>query len=250
MAQVALKKEYNRSGFQSAKGSSLKATIRDQSGAGKKRVGELLSKEGYITSTQLDEAIKYQEKNPGRLSSILVRLGYVDEETIVKVLSRLNNYPIALPSKLKPDPEALKVLAFNTAKNFMAFPIKLNGDTLEITMSEPTDTDAVERLQTEIHKSLRVFISAEKDIVEAYREHYRIDDEEYAKLSGGMETETEEEDIPITQVDDFGSLVSEAVDEIELAAPSDEDDISDEFSAGDAPIIKLVNGILIRAMKG
>ena len=224
MAQPALKKEYNRSEFQSPKSSSLKATIRDQSGAGKKRLGEMLSKEGYINSTQLDEAIKYQEKNPGRLGSILVRLGYVDEDTIVKVLSRLNNYPIALLPKLKPDPEALKILPFDTAKNFMAFPIKLNGDTLEVTMSEPTDSEAVEKLQTEIRKSIRVFISAEKDIVDAYREHYKIDDEEYAKLSGGKEAEIEEEEeIPVTQVDDFGSLVSEAVGEIELTSPTDDE---------------------------
>ena len=233
----------------SAKGSSLKATIRDQSGAGKKRVGELLSKEGYITSTQLDEAIKYQEKNPGRLSSILVNLGYIDEETIVKVLSRLNNYPIALLPKIKPDPKAIEVLPFDTAKKYMAFPIKINGDTLEVTMSEPTDSEAVEKLQTEIRMSLRVFISAEQDIIEAYREHFKISDEEAANLSGqkGAEIE-EEEEVPITQVDDFGSLVSEAVDVIELTTPTDEDDFADEFSAGDAPIIKLVNGILIRAI--
>jgi type IV pilus assembly protein PilB len=249
MAQVALKKEYNRSGFQSPQSSSLKATIRDQSGAGKKRIGEMLSKEGYITRTQLEEAIKYQEKNPGRLGTILVRLGYVDEETIVKVLSRLNNYPIALLPKLKPDPEAIKVLPYEIAKKYMTFPIKEKGETLEVAMSEPTDTDAVERLQTEIHKSLRVFISAEKDIVEAYREHYEIDDEEYAKLAGGKEAGIEEEEeIPVTQVDDFGSLVSEAVGEIELTSPTDENDFADEFSAGDAPIIKLVNGILIRAI--
>jgi type IV pilus assembly protein PilB len=249
MAIPPAKRQPNSAMSRSSKGSSLKATIRDQSGAGKKRVGELLSKEGYISSTQLEEAIKYQEKNPGRLGSILVRLGYVDEETIVKVLSRLNNYPIAFLPKLKPDPEAIKILPFDTAKNFMAFPIKLNGDTLEVTMSEPTDSEAVEKLQTEIRKSLRVFISSEKDIVAAYREHYEIDDEEYAKLAGGKEAGIEEEEeIPVTQVDDFGSLVSEAVGEIELTSPTDENDFADEFSAGDAPIIKLVNGILIRAI--
>ena len=208
MAQPALKKEYNRPGFQTSKSSSLKATIRDQSGAGKKRIGEMLSKEGYITSTQLDEALKFQEKNPGRLGSILVRLGYVDEETIVKVLSRLNNYPIALLPKLEPDPEALKILSFDIAKKYMAFPIKHKGEILEVTMSEPTDTDAVERLQTEIRKNLRIFISAEKDIVDAYREHYKIDEEEYTKLAGRTEAEIEaEKEIPVTQVDDFGSLL-------------------------------------------
>ncbi len=231
----------------SSKSSSLKATIRDQSGAGKKRIGELLSKEGYITSNQLSEAVGYQERNPGRLSSILVKLGYVDEDTIVKVVSRLNNYPVALLSKITPDPKALDILSYDIAKNFMAFPMKLQEDTLEVTMFEPTDTDAVEKLQTELRKNLKVFISSEKDIIDAYRTHYKINDEEYEKLASEKEIEIEDDE-PITQVDDFGSLVSEAVDEIELTMPTDDDGIGDEFSAGDAPIIKLVNGMLIRAI--
>ena len=44
------------------KSSSLRATIKDQSGAGKTRIGEILSKEGQITSLQLDEALKIQKK--------------------------------------------------------------------------------------------------------------------------------------------------------------------------------------------
>ena len=213
MVQPATKKQVNPSKLNPSKSSSLKATIRDQSGAGKKRIGEMLSKEGYMTSTQLDEALKYQDKNGGRLGSILVKLGYIDEETIVNVLNRINNYPIALLSKIKPDPKALEILPYDIAKKYMAFPIKQKGETLEITMSEPTDTDAVEQLQTEIHKSLTLFIAPEKEIAEAYRTHYKIDDEEYAKLVGEKEVETEE-DMPVTQVDDFGSLVSEAVGEI------------------------------------
>ena len=247
MAQPAAKKQANSLKPKPSKSSSLKATIRDQSGAGKKRIGEMLSKEGYITSTQLDEALNYQEKNGGRLGSILVKLGYIDEETIVNVLNRINNYPIALLSKIKPDPKALEVLPYDIAKKYMAFPIKQKGETLEITMSEPTDTVAVEQLQAEIHKNLTVFIASEKDITDAYRTHYKIDDGEYAKLVGEKEIETEE-DMPVTEVDDFGSLVSEAVGEIELTSPTDDDDFADEFSAGDAPIIKLVNGILIRAI--
>ena len=247
MVQPAAKKQANPSKLTPSKSSSLKATIRDQSGAGKKRIGEMLSKEGYITSTQLDEALKYQDKNGGRLGSILVKLGYIDEETIVNVLNRINNYPIALLSKIKPDPKALEVLPYDIAKKYMAFPIKQKGETLEITMSEPTDTVAVEQLQAEIHKNLTVFIASEKDITDAYRTHYKIDDGEYAKLVGEKEIETEE-DMPVTEVDDFGSLVSEAVGEIELTSPTDDDDFADEFSAGDAPIIKLVNGILIRAI--
>jgi len=230
------------------KASSLKATIRDQSGAGKTRIGELLSKEGHITSTQLEEALKYQKKNYDRLGSILIKLGYIEEETIVNVLNRLYNYPVALLSGLNPEAEVFDVLPYETAKKYMAFPMKLDGETLEVTMAEPTDSTAVEKLQNEIHKNISVSVSREADIIEAYRTHYKIDDDEYNSLAKKKVKTQEDESVPITEVEDFGSLVSEAVGDVELSTPQDDDGSSEEFSAVDAPIIKLVNGIMIKAV--
>lgn len=232
----------------SGRGSSLKATIRDQSGAGRTRIGQLLSKEGHITSTQLEEALNYQTKHSGRLGSILIRLGYIEEETIVNVLNRLYNYPVALLSDYDPDPETLKALPYDLAKKYMAFPLKLDGDTLEITMVEPTDAGAVENLQNDIHKCLSIHVSTEKDIVEAFRTYYGIDAAEYECLLGSSSSKEEEETLKVSEVEDFGSLVSEAVGGIEVSAVGEEEGISDEFSAADAPIIKLVNGILIKAV--
>ncbi len=220
-----------------SKKSSLKATIRDQSGAGKVKIGELLSKEGYITKFQLDEALKYQKKNDGRLGSILLKLGYVDEETIVNVLSRIYNYPAVTISKITPDPKAIELIPYETAKKYMAFPIRLDGDDLVITMSEPTDTTAVEMLRNVVKKSLEVSVSAENDIVEAFKKYYGISDEEYKSFFGERIGGEEEEDEKFTCVDDFGSLVSEALEDIELSTPAEGiEDISDQYSASDGPI--------------
>lgn len=226
--------------------SSLKATIKDQSGAGKTRIGEILCKEGHITSSQLQEALNYQKKYKGRLGSILLQLGYIEEGTIVSVLSRIHNYPALQISERSPDPEVIDLLPYELMKEHMAFPIQRKNDTLELTMTEPTDTTAVEAIQTEVRLGVKVFVSTEKDIIEAYRKYYKISDEEYNSFFAKKEQESEEE-LPLTQVDDFGSLVSEAVGEMEVETYSEEED-QDEFSAGDAPIIKLVNGILVRAV--
>ena len=83
---LPIKQEKSNNGVQSRR-SSLKSTIMDQSGAGKTKIGELLCKEGYITGTHLEDAINYQKKNNGRLGNILVKLGYIDEDTIVNVKS-------------------------------------------------------------------------------------------------------------------------------------------------------------------
>jgi type IV pilus assembly protein PilB len=224
--------------------SSLKATIRDQSGAGKMRIGDLLSKEGYITRNQLEEALSYQQRHQGKLGSILIKLGHIEEETIINVLSRIYNYPAVVISKISPDPEALKILPYDLAKTYMAFPLGIDGDDLVVSMTEPTDTSAVEQLQGEVQKGLKISVSTQKDIVDAYRVYYKISDEEYDNFFGEKK---EEEESPDIVVDDFGSLVSEAAGEIELQAAGEEE-VKDQYLASDAPIIKLVNGILIRAI--
>ncbi len=226
--------------------SSLKSTIMDQSGAGKAKIGEILCKEGYITGTQLEDALNYQKKNKGRLGNILIKLGYIEDDAIVNVLSRIHNYPAVLLKKITPDPEVLKLVPYELAKKYLAFPIKFKGEDLVITMAEPTDTSAVADLQNEIQKSINISISTEKDIVEAYKTYYKIDDEEYNSYFG-QKDEVAEEDEPVACVDDFGSLVSEAVGEIDLVYSSGTE-LADEYAASDAPIIKLVNGILVKAI--
>ena len=227
--------------------SSLKSTIMDQSGAGKTKIGELLCKEGYITGTHLEDAINYQKKNNGRLGQILIKLGYIDDETIVNVLSRVHNYPAVNISKTTPEPEVFKIMSYEMAKKYMAFPLRFKGDELVVTMAEPTDTTALDSLQNEIHKSISVCVSTEKDIVDAYKAHYEISDEEYNNFIG-MKEDIVEDEQPVSVVDDFGSLVSEAVVDMELVGEDDEKAVVDEYTASDAPIIKLVNGILVKAI--
>ncbi len=226
---------------------SLRSTVKDQSGAGKTRIGEILRKEGQILTRQLEEVKQIQKKTGQRLSTILVQQGHIDEDTVVKVLSRIHNYKAVDLTKEPPNPQVIKIAPFDTVKKYCAMPLRVKDDVLHITMAEPTDTSAVESLQSELKMTLSVGVSTEKDILNAYKKYYKISDEEYNKLLGGKEdVEAEEEEI--TSVDDFGSLASEAAEEVALEVEAGEEE-AEEFSFGDAPIIKLVNGILVKAVK-
>jgi len=229
----------------SGKKSSLRASVKDQSGAGKMRIGDMLRKQGYITSKQLDDAIAHQKKHDARLGSILIKLGYIDEDTIVNFLSRLHNYAAVDLSKETPSPEALALMPYDMARRYTAFPLRIKGNTFFITMAEPTDTTMVESLQTALKRSVSVAVSTERDIYEAYKTHYKISEEEFSALVGAHKQE--EDDIQVTHIDDFGALASEASEGYELGA-DDDDVVADKYSASDAPIIKLVNGILLKAV--
>ena len=231
--------------------SSLSGTVKDQSGAGRVRIGDLLRKEGYITALQLERALKVQQKSSMRLGRILIKLGHIDEETILNVLSRLYGFPSVTISRESPQPEALKLMPYDIAKEYMAFPLRINSNTntMKVTMAEPTDSSAVEALQAAVKMKLTVCVSTENDIIQAYRTHFQISDEEYALYKDEEEVE-EEEEVSVEEVaDDFGALASEAAGELEIGAEDEDEDIMESYSYSDAPIIKLVNGILIKAVK-
>ena len=220
--------------------------MKDRSGAGKVKVGELLSKAGYITPAQLEGAKKELKKRGGRLSTILRQFDYIDKDTVYNFLSRQHNFAPVLITKEPPNKEVVKLMSYELAKEFMAFPLRLAGNTFQITMAEPTDTEAVEKLQEALGKDVDACVSMEDDIVEAYKKYYGIDDAEAESFfSSGQEAE---EEMAVTEVDDFGSIVADAAEEFEIET-IEEDFGGDQFAATDAPIIKLVSGILIKAVQ-
>ncbi|MDD2466685.1 MAG: type IV-A pilus assembly ATPase PilB [Desulfobulbus sp.] len=225
---------------------SLKRTVKDQSGAGKLKIGELLSKAGYITATQFEEAKVIQKKSGERLGRILLESGAIERDTIANFLSRMHNYTMVVIDQESPSKEALNLLPYETAKKFMAFPLRLAGDTLQVTMAEPTDSLDVEQLQDIVQKNLNVCVSSAKDIIDSYKRYYKISDEEYHSF---FKYEPESEEETVTQVDDFGALVSDAAEDFEIESASAEESNFEQFSASDAPIIKLVNGILVKAVQ-
>jgi len=228
---------------------SIRTSVKDQSGAGKLKIGEILRKEGQISKNQLDEALAIQQKTGARLGSILIRLGHIEENTILKVLSRVQNFPAVTIADEPPSKDALALMSFAIARKYMAFPLRTAGKSLQITMAEPTDTSAVEDLQAGVKMALSVSISTERDIIEAYRKYYKISDEEYKELLSAGDVASVEEEGPVENIDDFGALASEAAEGYDLDGGDDSEAGGDQYSASDAPIIKLVNGILIKAIK-
>lgn len=220
--------------------------IKDHSGAGNLKIGDLLSKAGYITPSQLERAAKEMRRNGGRLSSILRKLDYIDEDTVFNFLSRQHRYKPVVISSEPPSQDVLRLVPYNIVKSHFAFPLRMSGNILQITMAEPCDDVAVEALQNVLGKELSLGVSTERDIVEAYKKYYGIsDDEAGAYLTRSDHAATEE---TVKTIDDFGKIVSEAVDEFEIESGA-ENQIVDAASANDAPIIKLVNGILVTAVQ-
>ncbi len=228
--------------------SSLSGTIRD--GATEEyqfKIGEILKKEGQITSRQHDDAVAHVKKNGGFVGSFLLKNGDIDENTIPNVLSRKYNYAIINIAERDIEQKVINLLPFEIAKKYFAFPVKLKDGSLQIAMTEPTNNHAVDEIKATVRVPVQALVAKEADIVESYRKYYKISDEEYRAFVGVLAGE-EEDQMSVAEIDDFGSLVSEAADDYIISDDGDDDQVQDQFSASDAPIIKLVNGILVKAV--
>jgi len=180
-------------------------------------VGDVLLEIGKINRQDLDRAFEVQKQTGQKLGRILIDLGTISEEDLRLAYSRLLEIPIW--EKKKND---TYVMLENVPKVFLmanrVLPVCLNGDVLDIALADPQDTLLVETIALATSKQIRVFVGTERDILGSLEKLY--------------ETGVSEEDDAMT------SSV-EVMEDIEQLRDM----------ASEAPVIRLVNSILTKAIE-
>ncbi len=215
-------------------------------------LGKLLAKDGQITRSQLKEAEEIQKKlktNVG-VRKILIKLGYMDEDSMVRFISRQLSISVVDFNDEKLDPELAKLIPWDLARECMSIPLSSDGKTIRIGMLDPTNMKHLELLNKTSRQTVKAAIVLEESLLEQFRTFYELGDEEYEELVKDREVSKKdevEENINIDKFDDIGGIISEAAGDLELES-TDDDEGEQLYNSGDAAIIKLVNGILLKAI--
>jgi type IV pilus assembly protein PilB len=223
------------------------------------RLGELLVKRNFITPDQLKKATDEQKFKGGRLESILVKLGFVKEDDLLSFLSAQYRVPSVKLSKIEINPNVIKLVPASKAKNYLMIPVQRVGPKLTLAMADPSNMFAIDEIKFMTSFNVEPVVASEAEIVEAIKKYYggggaiagmgkvsfdaaeyNLDEESAAALDSAMALDDD-----MVNVDDFDALVHGAVDNIEVI----ETQQMDEGGEIEGPIIKIVNGILIKAIK-
>jgi len=142
------------------------------------KLGALLIQNKIITEEQLKEALKRQYQQGGFLGTNLVMLGYIDEETLLHILStKLGIQSISLTG-IEITPMLQRMLPFDKVKLHNVLPIALEGNTFIVAMADPTDLKVQNDLEYTLNRSVRGVLASETEILEAVeffeREGYGI----------------------------------------------------------------------------
>jgi type IV pilus assembly protein PilB len=190
------------------------------------KLGNFLVREGIITAEQLENALREQKANGGMLGSNLVKMGFIEEAELMEFLSKQFGVPSTDPSKLDVDSDVIEMIPANIVQKYKIVPISLEGQTLTISMVDPSNIFIIDDIKFLTRKNIRVTVATESSIKLAMDRFYDAG----ASLEDVM-----------SEFDEDGVDVVDGSEELDLTEL--------ESAAEQAPVVKLVNLILVDAIK-
>jgi len=203
---------------------------------------KILIRENKITEEQLQKVMA--QGNGKSIGRRLVEMGYLAEEEMLKIMSGTLNIPYIKISELKENPEAssnsgeaaisLKDIPkiddripVKFMKEYKIFPLKIDNNTLTLTMADPLDIPTMDEIRLITGYVIKICISGENEILDAIEKHYGTGATTMERIIGDMSEE---------EIDLMGGEAEEETEHL-------------KDLASEAPVIKLVNLIINRAVE-
>jgi type IV pilus assembly protein PilB len=195
------------------------------------RLGDLFVREGLITEAQLIQALAEGKKENTRLGYALVKLGFVAEEELTRMLAKQYRVPAVDLDKVVVDPKILKILTADVAYKHLVLPLRKVGRMLTVAMTNPTDLSAIDDIKFITRLDIEPVIVGEYTLRKHLEKYYGVQGGGDQGKLDDLLTEMGEEDV---------EFVEEQEDEQSVAAL--------QAQVEDAPVVKFINGLLTDAV--
>jgi general secretion pathway protein E len=190
-------------------------------------IGQILIEKHSLTPAQLEEGLRLQKEQGGKIGELLIRLKYATEETVLEALCsqwQLPYFP-SLDTK-EIDPALIEKVPISFAKRHELLPFKKAGALVHVATSNPLNLSALDDLRLLLGAPLHVVAVPSRVIMSSINQVYE------------RTTDSAEQAISDLSGESLSVLAEE------MAEPEDLLDASDE-----APMIRLVNSILFQAVQ-
>lgn len=194
------------------------------------KVADTLLRDGTLSREQIDRARQEAKQSGASLNYALVKLGFIPEVDLTRIIARNSRMPAVDLSKFEVDPKIIKLVPADVAAKHLVLPLKRDGRTLTVAISDPNNLGILEDLKFITRYDIFPVLAGEFTLRSVIEKQYDQGDAAMQSIlddiAGG------EGDIEV--VEDEEEDVSAAT----LAAAVD-----------DAPVVKLINAILTDAVK-
>ena len=190
------------------------------------RLGELLVRERLITPLQLQQAVEEQRSGGGRLGYQLTKMGFIEENELTAFLSKQYGVPSIDLNEFDIESDIIKLIPKEVVLKHQVVPVNRTGSTLIVAMADPSNIFAIDDIKFLTGYNVEVVVASEQAIESAVEKYYTSN-----VTFDDVMLDFDEDDVDVIDAE-------EDMNELDL-----------EKSAGDAPVIKLVNLILLDAIR-
>ena len=191
-------------------------------------LGDKLLNEGLITSAQLDKALEEQKKIKEKLGETLIKLGYVSHDDLLPILANHIGVQCMRINYNELEDKLAEILPEDFLRKNTIYPVKKENNKLIVAMANPTNVFLIDEIQMKAKLTIKPVLALKDEIEEAIR---RFED---TKSS-------------VTQ-QNVDSILSELEGDSDITEGEIED-IESGLSSESAPIIRIVNAIISKAIK-
>jgi len=197
------------------------------------KLGEMLIKAGLLTPAKLQEALEYQKTQGGKLGFNLVKLSFVKEEDITRVLSQQYGVPSINLAKVEVDEAVVKLIPSEVAQKYLIMPVSRTGATLTIAMMDPTNVFAMDDIKFMTGYNVEPVVASEVAIKDSIDRYY-----------GSVHA------LELKKVMDEIASEEQTEQNLELLEEEEDVDLAKlEAATEEAPVVRLVNLILTDSIK-
>ncbi|HLA09406.1 MAG TPA: type IV-A pilus assembly ATPase PilB [Pyrinomonadaceae bacterium] len=220
------------------------------------KLGEILVRENLLSPQNLREALDYQREHGGRLGQNLIKLGLVTDDMITAVLSRQYGIPSVNLELFQIDESVLRLIPQEVSQKYSVLPLSRVGATLTLAMVDPTNIFAMDDIKFMTGLNVEPVLVAEASIQQAIARYYGTSREiELASVAA--------EDVVLAGHNANGGITSadlvsldsidfdtDRAEDVEVVEDNEEIDLSTlSRMSEDAPVVRLVNVLLVDALR-
>ncbi len=198
-----------------------------------RRLGDLLVADGLLTAEQLRKALAEQKGSPEKIGSVLIRLNYINDDQLIGFLSRQYGVPSITLAQLDIDSDVLKLVPAPIARKYEVLPVRKMGNSLALAMADPTNVFALDDIAFMTNLQVLPLVASQTAIKKAIDRNYESKTEAITSVLSDMQT-----DLANVEVVGEDGEEGSKVDVFELKESADE-----------APVVKLVNMVLVDAIQ-
>ncbi len=189
----------------------------------KVRIGDILIAEGMLSEEQLQAALVEQKKVGKRLGKVLIDMNFVNEHSLLTILSQQLDIPYIDIKQFNYDRDDVRLLKETVARRFRVVLLKVSEQSLTLGMSDPTDIFCLDEIYALFEKSIEPVIVKEDDLLDVL-------------------------DVSYGQSEKIALLAEELNEELG-GDTYDLEELSHNVEEDDAPVVQLIQKIFEEAVK-